>query len=133
MLNRNCLFYFVFLGFTFIFYSCSSRGGLFGKKTPHEQYGKKLEDAGLKETALGDAWFKAAAITLSQPLDISLPYSEAGYFAAEKPNAVGLRFRVKRGEKLKISLTKRPVEDFAVYVDLWQPSTSPGKIPELVL
>ena len=56
----------------------------------------------------------------------------------EKPNAVGLRFHAKHGEKLKISLVKKPIEDFAVYVDLvyvdlWQSSTSPDKPPKLVL
>ena len=133
MLNKGHSFYLVVFLLSFLFYSCSSRGGLFGKKTPHEQYGKKIEDAGLKETALGEAWFRAAAITLSQPLDISLPYSETGYLAAEKANAVGLRFHAKRGEKLKIALTKKPIENFAVYLDLWRLSASSDKPPELVL
>src|SRR5450432_4021027 len=84
------------------FYSCSKAGSkLFRKKTPHEQYEKKIKDAGLPETTLGDAWFKAAAVTLSNPLDISLPYSETGYFANDPTNAVGLRFSAKRGQKLK--------------------------------
>jgi murein DD-endopeptidase MepM/ murein hydrolase activator NlpD len=129
---RNLLFRLILFSFIILLYACSSRGGLFGKKTPHEEYAKKIEDAGLKETALGDAWFKAAAITLSQPLDVSLPYKETGYFAAEKPNAVGLRFHAKRGEKLKILLAKKPVENFAVYLDLWQPFASPDKIPKLL-
>ena len=115
--------------FSFIFYGCSSPGAkLFGKKTPHEQYEKKIKGAGLKETALGDAWFKAAAITLSNPLDISLPYSETGYFASDRANAVGLRFKAKRGQKLKIALTKKTVENFAMYVDLWQPTTDKPKL-----
>jgi len=116
-------------------YACSSPGpGLFGKKTPHEQYEKKIKDAGLKETALGDAWLKTAAITLSNPLDISLPYSETGYFADDRANGIGLRFRAKRGQKLKISLTKKPVENFAMYVDLWQSySASENKTPKFLL
>ena len=116
-------------------YACSSPGpGLFGKKTPHEQYEKKIKDAGLKETALGDAWLKTAAITLSNPLDISLPYSETGYFADDRANGIGLHFRAKRGQKLKISLTKKPVENFAMYVDLWQSySASENKTPKFLL
>ena len=75
ILYLPCLLYLLFL-----LSACSSPGhGLFGKKTPHEEYEKKIKDAGLKETALGDAWFKAAAVTLSNPLDISLPYSETGW------------------------------------------------------
>jgi murein DD-endopeptidase MepM/ murein hydrolase activator NlpD len=120
---------------TLFFYACSSPGSkIFGKKTPHEQYGKKIKDAGLEETALGDAWFKAAAITLSNPLDISLPYSETGYFANDRANAVGLRFSAKRGQKLRISLSKNPVENFAMYVDLWQPPPAgENRNPKLLL
>ena len=105
-----------------LFSSCSSPGpGIFGKKTPHQEYEKKIKDAGLKETALGEAWLTAAAITLQNPLDISLPYSETGYFANDRANGVGLRFKARRGQKLKISITKKPVQNFAMYVDLWQP------------
>src|SRR5687768_8167232 len=100
--NYNTLLYIFFI--LFVLHSCSSPGpGIFGKKTPHQEYEKKIKDAGLKETALGEAWLTAAAITLQNPLDISLPYSETGYFANDRANGVGLRFKVKRGQKLKIS------------------------------
>lgn len=127
------LLYFPFLLYI-LFPSCSSPGpGLFGKKTPHEQYEKKIKDAGLKETALGEAWFKAAAITLINPLDISLPYSETGYFDNERANGLGLRFSAKRGQKLKIILTKKTVANFAMYVDLWQPyPPSENKTPKFL-
>src|SRR5665811_1656976 len=133
MRNKNSFLFLCLL--SLMLYACSSPGpGLFGKKTPHEQYEKKIKDAGLKETALGDAWLKTAAITLSNPLDISLPYSETGYFADDRANGIGLRFRAKRGQKLKISLTKKPVENFAMYVDLWQSySASENKTPKFLL
>ncbi len=118
--NLEHLHYVFFL--LFILHSCSSpKTGIFGKKTPHEQYEKKIKDAGLKETALGEAWLRAAAITLSSPLDIALPYSETGYFADDRANGIGLRFKARRGQKLKISITKKPAQNFALYVDLWQP------------
>ncbi len=121
MQNKTPSTCFLFL-LSILFYACSSPGpGLFGKKTPHQEYEKKIKDAGLKETALGEAWLRAAAITLSNPLDISLPYSETGYFADDRANGIGLRFQAKRGQKLKITLTKKPAENFAMYVDLWQP------------
>ena len=133
MRNKNSFLFLCLL--SLMLYACSFPGpGLFGKKTPHEQYEKKIKDAGLKETALGDAWLKTAAITLSNPLDISLPYSETGYFADDRANGIGLRFRAKRGQKLKISLTKKPVENFAMYVDLWQSySASENKTPKFLL
>lgn len=134
MLYKNHLLVLYSLSVLFIC-ACSSPGvKLFGKKTPHEQYEKKIKDAGLHETALGDAWFKAAAVTLTNPLDISLPYSETGYFANDRANAVGLRFGARRGQKLKIALTKKPVQNFAMYVDLWQPPPAgDNRNPKLLL
>ncbi len=112
-------------------FSCTSpRPGLFGKKTPHEQYSKKIEEAGLKETSLGSEWFKAAEVTLRRPLAVQLPYSEKGYFSPDKVNAIGLSFKVKRGEKLTIELTKKPQQDFDLYLDLWKPFA--GKAPQLL-
>jgi hypothetical protein len=39
--------------------SCTTSGpsGIFGKKSLHEQYGEKIKNAGLNETALGRKWF----------------------------------------------------------------------------
>ena len=133
MQNKNLYNSLLICLLTFL-YSCSSPGpGIFGKKTPHQEYEKKIKDAGLKETALGEAWLRAAAITLSNPLDISLPYSETGYFADDRANGIGLRFRAKRGQKLRITLTKKPVANFALYVDLWQPyPASENKTPKFL-
>jgi murein DD-endopeptidase MepM/ murein hydrolase activator NlpD len=113
--------------------SCSSPGkGIFGKKTPHEQYEKKIKESG-KENPLTDAWLKTAAITLSTPLDISLPYSESGYFPDEKANGIGLRFRARRGQKLKIALTKKGGSNLVMYIDLWQPyPTYENKTPRFL-
>jgi murein DD-endopeptidase MepM/ murein hydrolase activator NlpD len=114
--------------------SCSSpRTGIFGNKTPHEQYEKKIKESGMKENPLTDAWLKAAAVTLSTPLDISLPYSESGYFPDEKANGIGLRFRARRGQKIKIALTKKSGSNLVMYVDLWQPyPVSENKSPRFI-
>ena len=137
MQNKNQFTYLLYLPYLLfiLFYSCSAPGPkLFGKKTPHEQYEKKIKDAGLKETVFGEAWLKAAAITLSNPLDISLPYSETGYFSDDRANGIGLRFQAKRGQKLNISLQKRSSENFTTYLDLWQPyPTSENKTPKFLL
>lgn len=115
-MNRILVTYFLLL----FLVSCKTGPGLFGKASPHEQYGKKLADAGLKETALGRAWFAAAERALAQPAVITLPYKEVGYFSIEKPRAVGLQFSAKRGEKLLIQLEKKPTVEFAIYGDLWK-------------
>ena len=121
MQNRTLLTYFLSLFLIFIYSCSSSRPGLLNKKTPHEQYEKRIKDGGKKETPLTDAWLKEATITLSNPLDISLPYTETGYFATNRANGIGLRFKAKRGQKINIVLTKKTQENFAMYVDLWQP------------
>ena len=101
--------------------SCKTSGpGLFGKKTPHAQYSDRLTDAGLQSTALGSSWFKVAEQSLSGPASITIPYSETGYFAADRPSAAGLRFPGRRGQKLVIQLQKRPATNFTVYMDLWK-------------
>ena len=133
-MQKKYSFYFTLL-FPLLLFACSSSGpGLFGKKTPHEEYEKKIKDKSLHGTALSEAWLKKAAIALSNPLDVSLPYSETGYFADERANGVGLRFKAKRGQKLTISITKKPSAKFSMYVDLWQPyPASENKIPKFLL
>jgi peptidoglycan LD-endopeptidase LytH len=113
-------------------HACKTSNGIFGKKTPHEQYGDKLSGAGLSETALGRAWFEAAERSLSNPLGINIPYREAGYFSADRPQAMGLRFQGKRGEKLTISLTKRPAAGFNIYLELWKAAEAAGQKPRLI-
>jgi murein DD-endopeptidase MepM/ murein hydrolase activator NlpD len=137
MQNKNQLTSLLYLPYLLLilFYSCSSPGpGLFGKKTPHEQYEKKIKESGIKETGLTDAWLKEAAVTLSNPLDISLPYNETGYFPANRANGIGFRFTAKRGQKIIISLTKKTQENLAMYVDLWQPyPVSENRSPKFLL
>lgn len=115
--------------------SCSTSGpsGLFGKKSPHQQYGDKLKDAGLAETALGKKWFEAASRSLQSPLTVALPYKETGYFPADEPKAVGLIFTGKRGEKINISLSTKPDTGFAVYMDLWEAATAADAKPSYIM
>jgi murein DD-endopeptidase MepM/ murein hydrolase activator NlpD len=102
--------------------SCTTTGpiGLFGKRSPHEQYGQKLKNAGLDKTQLGESWFAASIQSLNKPLKITIPYKEAGYFPADKARAAAFSFNVKRGEKITITLQERPSNRFMIYVDLWE-------------
>jgi murein DD-endopeptidase MepM/ murein hydrolase activator NlpD len=130
MLNRLVFLLFLTL---LLLNACNTAGpGIFARKTPHEQYGQNITSAGLKGTALGSSWFRAAEQSLSQPLTISIPYSETGYFAAERPQAAGLRFTVKRGQQLRISLDKMPSTGFSVYLDLWESPPDGNSKPALV-
>ena len=131
-------FPYLLLYLSFLFFllnSCSStRRGIFDKKTPHEQYEKKIKEGGIKQNSPGEAWLKAAAKTLSDPLDISLPYNETGYFTVQYASGIGLRFKARRGQNLKIELVKKTPENFNMYVDLWQPfPASENKNPKFLL
>jgi murein DD-endopeptidase MepM/ murein hydrolase activator NlpD len=102
--------------------SCSKRGplALFKKLSPHDAYAQKLRDAGFENTAMGTAWLRQADATLNNPLNINIPYKETGYFPDEKPGGTALRFDAKRGQKLRISITKKPVTNFNIYLDIFQ-------------
>jgi murein DD-endopeptidase MepM/ murein hydrolase activator NlpD len=110
---------------------CRTSGpSIFGKQSPHEQYSKKLSDAGLKETALGGLWFSSAERALAQPQTVSLPYRQTGYFADESPRAVGLQFTGRRGQKLIFRLEKKPRTSFTIYTELWRVNS--GRAPSLL-
>ena len=110
-----------FIVFAFLFTACTtSAPGIFGKQNLHDQYAQKLTNAGLKETAIGNLWFTVAEQALSSPVTISLPHKELGYFAAEKPRAIGLQFGGKQGEKLVFEIKKNSSGQSLLYADLWE-------------
>ena len=134
MVKTQCLQAFGVFLLSVLLFSCSpSSTGIFSKKTPHERYAQGLATAGLTNTALGRSWLEAAEKSLRSPLDVKLPYQEAGYFAAEKPAAGGIRFQVTRGEKLTIALEKNPSSGFSIYLDLWQAAESEGGRSKLLI
>lgn len=106
-------------------WACSTPGrGLLAGKTAHEQYASKIDNAGLKATALGQSWFAAANKGLTQPLGIRLPYRESGYFDASQPAAAGFRFTARRGDRVLIQLIKKPAANFALFLDLYEPQAN---------
>jgi murein DD-endopeptidase MepM/ murein hydrolase activator NlpD len=72
---------------------------------------------------MGAQWLAAASKSLEQPVEISIPYKETGYFAAEKPVAVAYRFALQRGEKVMVKLTTIPSSGFLLFAELWEPRT----------
>ena len=66
----------------------------------HERYADGLERAGLDSTALGRDWMSAAATSIRQPLTVSLPFREVGYFAANEAREVGYAVWIRDGQKL---------------------------------
>ena len=100
--------------------SCKSGTvNLFKAASPHEQYKRKLETSGLDKTAMGLAWINAADASIQKALSINIPYKETGYFDAGKIPATAYQFSATKGQKITISLTKKPTAP-ALYLDLWQ-------------
>ncbi len=113
----------------FVYTSCKSNQGLFSSdKTQHEKYGENIRKAGLSNTSLGNAWFKAASQGLNQPADIALPYRESGFFSDDQPKSTGLRFNVRHGEKINISIITVP-DSAILFTELWSAAEgSPVKL-----
>lgn len=113
--------HFIFATFMALIIIVSCKSGtvnLFKAASPHEQYKRKLETAGLDKTAMGSAWINASSASMQKALTIKVPYKETGYFDAGKIPAAAYQFSAKKGQKLTISLDKKPSAS-ALYLDLW--------------
>ncbi|MFD0792262.1 peptidoglycan DD-metalloendopeptidase family protein [Mucilaginibacter litoreus] len=107
--------------------ACSKNKGplaLFKKLSPHDAYAQRLKDNGFGQTAMGSAWLQEAERTTSNPLNVKIPYKETGYFADEKVGSTALRFDARRGQKIRVSLTKKPAINFDIYIDLFREESS---------
>ncbi|WP_316813274.1 peptidoglycan DD-metalloendopeptidase family protein [Pedobacter heparinus] len=101
--------------------SCRSGSvNLFKPASPHQAYRQKLINAGLDRSAMGSSWISNADESLKKSLNISIPYKETGYFAAERIPVSVYRFTASRGQKLKINLVKKPDNNFVIYTDVWE-------------
>ena len=89
--------------------------------TPREEYAAALQEAGLGETALGQAWQAAGQRALREPLPVELPFREVGYLDPAAPSAVGYRFRARRGQTLRVRASRPANADSAaLFVDLFE-------------
>ncbi|HEX2533516.1 MAG TPA: M23 family metallopeptidase, partial [Chitinophagaceae bacterium] len=110
----------------FFLWSCSGTGGgRFNQRSAHAAYGNRLEEAGLHQTALGRQWFAAAARALGQPVRITLPYREQGFFPAEDPRAAGLLFDLPAGAKLEVKLEREAADSLLLFAELWEAGPQP--------
>ncbi|WP_316734716.1 M23 family metallopeptidase [Pedobacter aquatilis] len=126
--TRN-LFAIYVLAVSTILSSCKSGSvNLFKAATPHEQYQRKLAATGLDKTAMGILWLNSASLSLDKALSITIPFKETGYFSAEKASATAYKFNSTKGQKLNISLNKKPLTGAAIYVDVWQINANNTKL-----
>ena len=102
----------------FLFSCKTGTVNLFKAASPHEQYERKLTSTGFDKTAAGRAWIVAAQSSLQKPLQIKLPFKDRGYFSADAVPAVAYTFAATKGQKISISMSQKPAENFRIYVDL---------------
>ena len=101
---------------------CSGGIPLFDPPPPpsaHERYANGLEKAGLENTALGRDWLAAAQSSLRQPLSVSLPFREAGYFAASEARAVAYAVRLRDGQRLS-AVAAANGSPLTIFLDLYR-------------
>ncbi|MFB9864136.1 peptidoglycan DD-metalloendopeptidase family protein [Rufibacter immobilis] len=106
-----------------IFSGCSPQNtlkGVFKKQSPYEKYQSSLKDAKLDQTALGQQWLAAGQQALRQPVTVSLPFKETGYFPADKPLAAGYQFTVKKGQKVAVRVQTQGKEVPQVFLNLFE-------------
>ena len=97
-----------------------SPGNPFARATPHEQYAKSLEQAGLAETALARDWLNAAQQALFEPKAATLPLTNTVRHDPAKPTAYGYRLDLQRGRVLRVELDVKSDAPAIVFIDLFE-------------
>lgn len=105
----------------------------FREPTPHEAYALSLSHAGLLSTALGADWVRAGEEALARPLVMDAPYREGGYFPGEEPSALGYRFPLRRGQRLRVLVEIESQDSVRLFVDLFRAAPDTTRAPALVL
>lgn len=86
---------------------------------PYEAYIKTLEKADLQETPMVQAWVKAGQRVFQDSIQLSLPFSESGYFSAAEPDARSYRFTARRGQVLTVSGMIKAPRQARLFIDLF--------------
>jgi murein DD-endopeptidase MepM/ murein hydrolase activator NlpD len=100
----------------------------FDRATPHEQYARGLQAAGLADTALARDWLTAAGRALSQPEPARMPLTNEVRHQPTEPRAYGYSFSLKRGRVLRVSLDVAASEPARVFIDLFM-ARDGGQVP----
>ena len=88
------------------------------RSTPRESYANRLDKAELDRTALGQRWFEAAENSYRNPVAITLPFREKGYFSETRPDAISYSFTANKDQTVTITITTIP-EAKHIFSELW--------------
>ena len=92
----------------------------FQNLTPHQAYATSLQEAGLKSTALGQAWLDASKVVLDKSVEITAPYREIGYLDPKEVSARGYRIHVLQGQLLEINVSVQTEDSMHLFIDLFE-------------
>jgi peptidoglycan LD-endopeptidase LytH len=81
-----------------------------------------LERAGVSDTALGQDWIRASRTSLQNPVPVTLPLAETGYFPPDEALAFTYRMNLERGRRVAIDLEHDSIADGRLFVDLFRHS-----------
>ncbi|HEX8355978.1 MAG TPA: M23 family metallopeptidase [Segetibacter sp.] len=104
--------------------SCRTVKKIFDKPTPHEKYAGKLDDKDIDETPEGRQWLAVSKRALENAPLIVLPYRHNGFFHADKPHALGLKFKANFGERITFTINKKAGTSLAIFADLFKQEKS---------
>lgn len=104
--------------------SCKSVKNVLDRKTPHEKYAKKLDKKDVDETPEGREWIAVSKRALEDAQSVDLPYRQNGYFHADKPRSLGLKFKANMGERIIFKLDKKATNPFVIFADIFQENRS---------
>jgi murein DD-endopeptidase MepM/ murein hydrolase activator NlpD len=85
-----------------------------------ERYARALEDARLDGTALGRDWIAAGTRALGTPVDVAMPLRERGFFGTSEALAVGYRFTVPTGRRLRIRIAAEADSATHLFAELFE-------------
>ncbi len=92
----------------------------FYPRNDHEAYWYSLKQANLLNSALGKDWMDASERPFNEQIKVNLPYQEAFEISDLKPDALGYRFDVKRGQKILVNIDLITEDSTRVFVDLFR-------------
>ncbi len=99
--------------------------------TPHQQYKKSLENAGLQQAAIYKNWVKASDLALKKTVKINeLPYNETGYFDPSAISAYAFEMQGLKGQQLRINLKTNKRDSLSLFLDFWK-KTNDGLLEEI--
>lgn len=88
--------------------------------TPHEDYIEALRAVGLLDAAAGRDWVDEGERVLREPLTVELPVQETGYVDPVRPEAIGVRVALQRGQSVAIDASLAPDATARIFLDVFR-------------